>query len=241
MNEKNFTCILTGMKDNDTMVENYVRRHGFEEAKCVQYKLEYTPPYENFTGISYFEIMTQYRPFTDPIQKKAVAVIDLSEWIGHEEEEYLEIFCKFLHDYDWSFYQYEYVFTVGDADRMKMKKLYAVLSEYLDKGNIVEDRTMTDEKSMAKYLVSAFPVNKTLAAKLSHIFVDNKIKGYVQLHMVMKDFVARVQSNKGSLLTEKKVKEKFAELENSKLMILFEDDVRKWKAEYTEEGCKEVA
>lgn len=241
MHGKDFTFILTGMKDNDTVVENYVRSHGFKEAKCVQYKLEYTPPYQNFIGVSYFERITQYRPFTDPIQKKAVAIIDLSEWIGHENEEYLEIFCKFLHDYDWSFYQYEYVFTAGDADRMKIKELYGLISEYLCEGNIVEDRTMIDEKSMITYLMSTFPVNKTLATKLSHIFVSNKIRGYVQLNMVMNDFVDRMQSAKGSLLTEKQVKGKFNALENSKLAILFEKDIRKWKEEYTEELYKEVA
>ena len=86
--ERRFTFVLTGIKDNDSLVENYVRNHGYEKEKCVQYKLEYTPPYQNFNGISYFERITQYRPFQDPIQKKAVAVIDLSDWIGHEKEEY---------------------------------------------------------------------------------------------------------------------------------------------------------
>lgn len=235
--ERRFTFVLTGIKDNDSLVENYVRNHGYEKEKCTQYKLEYTPPYQNFNGISYFERITQYRPFQDPIQKKAVAVIDLSDWIGHEKEEYLEIFCKFLHDYDWSFYRYEYVFTVGNADRAKVKELYGLISEYLCEGKILEDRTMTDERSMSEYLISEFPIDQNLAEKLAYVFISNKIRGYVQLNMVMKDFVERLQYEKDSIITEKQVSKEFEKLENSKLIALFGKDAMS----LCEEVAKEVA
>lgn len=238
---KDFTFFLTGTKDNDTAAENYVRNHGFKNAKLIQYKLEYTPPYQNFNSISYFERITQFRPFTDPIQKKAVAIIDLSEWIGHEKEEYLEIFCKFLHDYDWSFYRYEYVFTFGDADRVKVKEMYRLFSEYLCNGQIEEDNVMTDVNSMMKYLMAAFPVDKALSLKLSHIFVNNRIRSYVQLNMVMKDLMNRLQCVDGELLTEAIVSKKLDTLKDSKLTILFEKDMKEWKDQYSKESYKEVA
>lgn len=239
--ENTFTFFLTGKKDNDVAVENYVRKYGYDESKCVHCKLEYTPPYQNFTGIAYFERLTQYRPFSDSIQKKAVAIIDLSEWVGHEKEEYLEIFCKFLHDYDWSFYRYEYVFTVGEANREKTIELYALVSEYLCEGRIVEDRTLTDEKSMSDYLMAAYPINKVLSTKLSRIFIRNKIKGYTQLKMIMNDLVERMQYRKSNLITEQLLWNSFEKLENSKLAILFNSDMRKWKDEYSEDLSKEVA
>ena len=100
----NFTLLLTGAADNDTAALHYLRNHAvYREAKCVLYQLQYVPPYEKFEGICKLGEKTKYHPFADPIQKEATAVIDLSEWIGHEQEAYLETFCKFLHDYDWSF------------------------------------------------------------------------------------------------------------------------------------------
>lgn len=239
--EKAFTFFLTGKEDNDTAAENYVRTHGYDGAKCIQYRLEYTPPYRNFTGISYFERMTQYHPFDDPIQKKAVAIIDLSEWIGHEKEQYLEIFCKFLHDYDWSFYRYEYVFTVGKVGRIKIKALYALVDEYLCEGEIEEDRTLIDEKKMSQYLSARFAVDRTLAARLSHILVSDKIKGFSQLNTVIEDFVGRMRRREGSVLSEKRVERMFDHLKNSKLATLFEKDLLDWGEEYVKKSNKEEA
>lgn len=239
--ENTFTFFLTGKKDNDAAVENYVRNHGYDGSKCVHYKLGYTPPYQNFTGIECFERLTQYKPFCDSIHKKAVAIIDLSEWIGHETEEYLEIFCKFLHDYDWNFYRYEYVFTVGESNREKAMGLYALVTEYLCEGKVIEDRTLTDEKSMAAYLMDTYPVNEMLAIKLSHIFIKNKIKGYTQLNMVMKDLVERIQYEKSNMLTEQQLWSSFDKLESSKLTIMFNGDVRRWREEYKEDFSKEAA
>lgn len=236
--EKAFTFFLTGKEDNDTAAENYVRNHGYGETKCVQYKLEYTPPYEKFIGIADFERMTQYRPFRDPIQKSAVAIIDLSEWVGHEKEQNLEIFFKFLHDYDWSFYRYEYVFTAGKADRACIKELYILADEYLCEGEIEEDRTMTSEKEMSKYLKSQFPVDRALAEKLSHIFISGKIKGYPQLNTVMEDFIGRMQCREGKVLSKRQAGKMLARLKDSKMETLFEKSVMEWREEYKEEMDK---
>lgn len=135
----NFTILTTGAADNDTAALRYIQsQEVYREAKCVLYQLQYVPPYETFKGIMDFQDIIKYHPFSDPIQKEAAAVIDLSEWIGHEQEEYLEIFCKFLHDYDLEFYEYAYIFTVGTADRKTAEKLYTLLDRYLEEGEIVE-------------------------------------------------------------------------------------------------------
>lgn len=238
--EKTFTFFLTGRTDNDTAVENYVRTHGYDVSKCIMYKLDYTPPYKDFTGIASFMLMTQYHPFSDPLFKMAVAVVDLSEWIGHEKEEKLEIFLKFLHDYDWSFYRYEYVFTVGDADKIKIKAIYALVDEYLCRGDIFEDKTLTDEKCMSAYISANYPVSQALAEKLSHIFVVNKINGYAQVKTVMEDLIERVNLRKEAILTEKQIGIELGKLEVCKLQTLYEREVVEWKKEYTFDRDKEV-
>lgn len=227
--ERAFTFFLTGMEDNDTAIARYVRNQGYKDVKLVLYKLEYVPPFQNFGGIALFEQMTKYRPFVDSIQKKAVAVIDLSEWIGHEKEEYIEVFCKFLHDYDWSFHRYEYVFTVGAADKEAIRELYNLMAKYLGEDDIVEDRTMSDEKEMAKYLADEFPVDSSLAKQLSHIFVKNEIGGIAQMNTVMENFLTCIPCKKGKRLTEDKVFKAMHKLENSKLGILYKKDIDEWK------------
>ena len=82
--DRTFTFVLTGIKDNDSLVENCVRTNtnGYAKVRCIHYKFEYTPPYQKFTGIACLERATQYRPFRDSNQKNAVVIIDLSEWIA---------------------------------------------------------------------------------------------------------------------------------------------------------------
>lgn len=228
--ERTFTFFLTGVEDNDAAMLKYLQdKKGYKDAKCVLYKLEYIEPYKDCNSIRDFERITRYRPFVDPIRKTAVAAIDLSEWIGHEREEYLEIFFKFLHDYDWSFYKYEYVFTAAGADKSKVRGLYKLASEYLYGGEIEEDRTMVDEKEMSLYLSESYAVDVSLADKLSHIFVRNKLKGYSQLNTIMEDFISKMQCNREEKLTEKKVYESIYEMGDSKIAILFEKDFAEWK------------
>lgn len=228
--ERTFTFFLTGVEDNDAAILKFLRnKKEYKDAKCVFYKLEYTVPYKDYNGIRDFERVTRYRPFVDPTRKTAVAAIDLSDWIGHEREEYLEIFFKFLHDYDWSFYNYKYVFTVAGADKMKMRDLYKLASQYLYDGKIEEDRTMVDEKEMSSYLSETYAIDTSLADKLSHIFLKNKLKGYGQLNTIMEDFISKMQCNRGGKLTEKQVYESIYEMEDSKIAILFEKDFAEWK------------
>lgn len=241
MDKKKFTFLLTGREDNDVAAQYFVHSHGYREEKCVFYKLRYAPPYENFRGIRDFERMTQYRPFTDPARKKAAVAIDLSEWITHEKEEYLEIFFKFLHDYNWSFYSFEYIFTVGAADREKAKELYKLASEYLCEGALVEDRTLSDEKKMTGYLEGMYSVAHTVAEKLAHILVSNEIKGYAQLKTVVDDFAKHILLyGEGGLITEEQVCKAFDSLKNSKLGILYEKDLSAWKTEAEKERKKEI-
>ena len=44
------------------------------------------------------------------------AAIDLSEWEGHETEEYLEIFMKFIHDYT-GYFNFKYIFITGCIEK----------------------------------------------------------------------------------------------------------------------------
>jgi len=90
--EKQFTFYLSGMEDNDTAVMNYIRSlKGYEDCPYMFFKLHYVPPYQEFDYIKEFQCKSRFKPFVDAARHRKIAVIDLSEWVGHETEEYLEV------------------------------------------------------------------------------------------------------------------------------------------------------
>lgn len=218
--ENDFVFIVTGVKDNESFAVAYAEDYGYKDRQCITYKLDYLAPYDkNFTGIKDFELVSCYHPFLDPIQKNRVAVIDLSEWVGHEEENYLDLFFKFLHDYHWSFYEYRYIFSVGNFCEKEIENLFIKASLYLNNGFLKVDDSLTNKKSMSSYLKEKYKVEKNLADELSEILV-HKINGYTQCYMIMEDLINKM-SCKEKKLTQKTFYEKFDLVLESKLGIIF--------------------
>lgn len=231
--KRSFTFYVSGVKDNDAGVMHYIRKQkGYKNIPCLFFKLCYTAPYQNFQSIREFQYETKYRPFSEKSnQKKALVVMDVAEWIGKENEEYFEIFCKFLHDYHTTFYQFEYMFTVADADRGKIKGLYKMISQYLGEGKIAEDRTLTDVKEMSEYLMDTYPVDRVPAERLASIFCHKGMKGLSQLDAIMMDLMEYMQPGEREKVTESQLLSHYKSLENSNFGILYEEELKRWKQE----------
>lgn len=232
--EKSFILYLSGAADNDVAIMNYLTgQKEYRDAPCAVFKLDYTAPYQDFTAIREFQCAMRYRPFADKAWRRKVAIVDLSEWIGHEKEDFLEIFCKFLHDFR-SFFWLEYVFTVGAADRDAVQGLYRLISEYLCEGRLVEDNMLTDSRALGRLLKENYPLDTAVAEKLAGVFVAGQIRGLTQLHTVMEDFLARMDLAEGRRVTETQVLEAMCSLTDSKLFLLYEDGMKKWQREAEE-------
>lgn len=232
--EKSFTLYVSGAADNDIAVMNYLSgQKEYRDVPCAVFKLDYTAPYQDFTAIREFQCAMRYRPFADKAWRRKVAIVDLSEWVGHEKEDYLEIFCKFLHDFR-SFFRLEYVFTAGTADRDAAQGLYRLISEYLCAGRLVEDNTLTDSRALGELLKETYPLDEAVAEKLAEIFTAGQIRGLTQLHTVMEDFLARMDLAEGRRVTETQVLEAMCSLTDSKLFLLYEDGMKKWQREAEE-------
>lgn len=124
-----YTFYLTGRNDTDAAVIRIIGEHPY-----LMFCLPYTAPYEEFHSIKEFQRESRYRPFCEEDERKKIAVIDLQGWAGHEQEEYLEIFIKFLHDRQ-SFFHYEYVFKVRESDRTGLGKLDRLMRQFLRGGS----------------------------------------------------------------------------------------------------------
>ena len=232
--EKSFILYLSGAADNDVAIMNYLAgQKEYRDAPCAVFKLDYTDPYQDFTAIREFQCAMRYRPFADKAWRRKVAIVDLSEWIGHEKEDFLEIFCKFLHDFR-SFFRLEYVFTVGAADRDAVQGLYRLISEYLCAGRLVEDNTLTNSRALGELLKETYPLDEAVAEKLAEIFTAGQIRGLTQLRTVMEDFLARMDLAEGRRVTETQVLEAMCSLTDSKLFLLYEDGMKKWQREAKE-------
>lgn len=225
MSKRNtYTFYVTGKKENDAVVLQAI-----DDTSYVLFDLPYTPPYEEFLSIKAFQYESRYRPFKDDNHQRKIAIINLFEWLGHEKEEYLEIFAKFLHDYQ-SFFEYEYIFTVGDAKKAEIKSLYMLMAQYLEKGKIVEDNTLTDVNVLSAYLKEHFPIEDSVANKCAEIFIKNEIDGLPQVTSFMNELVDSVNVKGKKLITEQLFLS-HKQIQDTKFYLFYEQDVEAWMLE----------
>lgn len=116
--------LLTDAADADIAAQGLAGGRGL-----LHFKAEYVPPYEELKLIRRFQL-AERRLF--PMGESACAVIDVTEWIGREREEYFDVFAKFLHDDR----RHRYIFTAAGHDGaecmglfMKLRCLFAIRME----------------------------------------------------------------------------------------------------------------
>ena len=144
---ENFAFIVSEGRLSDSELRDYVYVMEGKVVPVMIYKFAYVPPYErNSNFIKNFQYRSTYKPFQDETQKKKITVINISEWIGHENEEKLEIFVKFLHD-NVSFFDLEYVFVAEKANKHDVHDLFETVSQYLGKGKLVDEKVIEGKEA----------------------------------------------------------------------------------------------
>ena len=111
-----FEVLITGVKEND----RYVYQDVGSEKDITFFTLEYKPPHQRFSGLKEFQKSMRFLPFVNHTQTDKYVAIDLSEWVecNRWNEEYLEIFLKFLHDFgDESIFGYHYIILLTRISR----------------------------------------------------------------------------------------------------------------------------
>ncbi len=162
---KDFVLLITNSADNDAIAE----RTANAGRSVIHHKLCYVPIYKDFDEIRNIQLKLKgHIPFSN---KKLCAIIDISEWVGHENDEYFEITLKYLHDMCC---RMRYVFTVGKADEKEVLPLFLKLRCYLD-GVIENDRTLTDIRKLSSYLVSQCIEEKS-AGILSQMIMRDELE-----------------------------------------------------------------
>lgn len=135
-----YTFLVSEGKLNDLEIKDLVHVMEGNGTPVMIYKFLYTPPYEkNSNFIKKFQYRSAYKPFQDEAQKRKIAAINMTEWIGHEQEEKLELFIKFLHEY-CSYFDFEYVLFAEKSNEYVVRDLYNKVSEFWGKGFLIEDK-----------------------------------------------------------------------------------------------------
>ena len=97
--------LITGMEENERFAKELaqaqmkVTPERFDGVFPIVYqKMLYTAPFEKFHGLR--QLASQIRDATGlRACYRGIVGLDLTDWFGHEQEEYLKITFKFLHDH----------------------------------------------------------------------------------------------------------------------------------------------
>lgn len=131
---KDAVFLVTEMSENERLVQDLARAQAQHNAcafdgqrPAVYHKLLYVPPYETFTGLR--QLSAQILADTGlRACFRGIVALDLSEWLGHETDEYLKITFKYLHDHrnGWKL-----LFLAGNCPAQRLSPLVQAAAPYL--------------------------------------------------------------------------------------------------------------
>ncbi len=218
-----FTLILTGTADSD-----YIAHQHLEEMKAKNFTffpLRYTLPFHSFSAIGEFSKATQYQPFKDKPIREKVIVMDLTEWMGHEDEEYLEVFVKYLHDSP-SFFQFSYLFLLNTDKEAEAWPMFLLLSRYLATGRMKQATFQPRSGSLTTDLCMSYPLEPSLGQQLAEILGGEPLSK-PQMDIILRDLIYLTREVKGQPLSEAQVLYS-KNLTATKLYLFYEKEVRLW-------------
>ena len=146
--------LITGMEENERFAKELARaqmevtpEHFDGISPIVYQKMLYTAPFEKFHSLR--QLASQIRDATGlRACYRGIVGLDLTDWFGHEQEEYLKITFKFLHDHRQ---MWKILFTAGDADISRIQRMMVAAAPYL-RLNCRELYLFRDQELLGKYL-----------------------------------------------------------------------------------------
>lgn len=140
--KNDFILLITGTADNEYTAEN-LAAPGTDLVRC---RISYVQPFEDFGEIKKLQTRLSRSEY---IKGRAVScLLDLSEWIGHEKEEYFILLLKYLHDHRSLMFL---IFTVGEHTEEQAGELYFRLRCFL-RGSIATDMIFINTSALCGYI-----------------------------------------------------------------------------------------
>ncbi len=137
--------------------------------KSAYYKSEYTPPFKKFEELKKLILCVNA---VKGLRKEfcGVVMLDISEWLGHENDDYFSILLKFLYDKKdfW-----KCIFVVNSADEWEKKKIFGTIIKILRCGIVTDslyDLGITKKiinETVSRQNVKITPLGEAILCKLN--------------------------------------------------------------------------
>ena len=163
---KDFILLITGSESNDSAAERAMEE-GLELVRC---KLCYCPPYEKFGELKKLQLRLRSSSYLKG--RRVCCALDISEWVGHESEEFFIVTLKFLHDHCS---RVHYIFTVGAHTENEAKAVYFRLRCYM-RGYIATDLTFLSTGTLCGYIESK-NIDRKAARILAQMIMTDEMSG----------------------------------------------------------------
>lgn len=159
-----FTLFISETSD-DTMAMEFVGK----DKSLLKYKIPYAMPYENYDGIRKLQLKYQQEGYF--CKEDVWALLDISEWIGHDEEDFFDITLKYLYDHRSDM---KFLFVVHGYTKKECLPLYLKLRCYMN-GNIKEDKTFFNTTNLSLYINQTFSVGKNESIFLAELISEKEM------------------------------------------------------------------
>ena len=148
-----------------TMFEDIGRIRAEEDEQLIFYKLDYCLPFtdpKNFRGIRDLQLKVHRE---NVFSRKCRILIDVSDWLGHEQEDLFMTTLKYLHDHldTW-----RYVFTARSKDKEGIRHMYLIMRCTM-KGVLRADPRCADRHCLGRYLEDNWQFDAEAAALTASI------------------------------------------------------------------------
>lgn len=132
--DRDAVFLVTKTEENERLVRELAQEQlaltpGYFDgtAPLVYNRLAYVPPYETFGGLR--RLAAQIRDAAGlRAEFRGIVALDLQEWLDHENELYLSVTFKYLHDHRRS---WKILVTAGEIPARRMQPLLLAAAPYL--------------------------------------------------------------------------------------------------------------
>lgn len=221
---KNFVLVQTGFWGNDTPIYSMTKRD------ILFFKLRYVPPYEDLKKmLSELQIKERKKnTFGDNI----TLALDITEWVGKEDDEYFSVIVKFLSDMSS---RWNYIFTVNMTRAECIHPMFRFLRQYMQ-GDEIKDSVWENKISLEEFLMTSLNYSRSAASFLSDLVLHPKMEKY-RLNDILElitDEIMSVTVNINRPISSEDIK-KYLKSRNNIIHLMLGDDDSKIIREITKE------
>ncbi len=153
--------ISSRSRDLDALISSVIG-----DKPVIYFDLQYVPPYDDFDALD--KLCEKVRGVFPPAEDQPV-VVDITDWIGHQDEKYFEVAIKYLADRsDWD------VIFVAKAAELKVTALLNYIRLADISVSAINDTVFSDERSFNDAVRSRCPFRNNALHVLFRLFSDKR-------------------------------------------------------------------